>query len=205
MVSIVRPARLVFSLCIRTLALCCLEFYKQDVTDGMRSPMELLVDVASKSFQKVVTVAEQFENTVQPVCFHSSAIKDVDHEASWLVLLNEVQAPKCSVTECGVLFVESALVDRSILHVCVQEEEWKFVHVALERNPIYISNSTCVISQMACGRPGDLQKFSGVITVAKKFESTIQPILGFCLHSSANKDVAHDDFVAGIVGRGLPA
>ena len=67
---------------------------------------------------------------------------------------------------------------------------WRYV--ALERSPIYISNSTCVMSQMECGRPGRLEVFSGVITVVKKIESTIQPNLRLGLHSSANKDVVHD-------------
>ena len=69
----------------------------------------------------------------------------------------------------------------------------------------YISNSTCVMSRMECSHPGGLEEFSGVITVAKKIESTTQSVLGFCLHSSANKDVVHDAFVAGLVGRASPA
>ena len=89
------------------------------------------VDVVSKSFQKVVPVAETFENTMQPVIglyFHSSASKDVDHEASWVVLLNEVHAPTCSMIDCDESFIERALVDRRVLHVCIPEEEWKIVY-----------------------------------------------------------------------------
>ena len=60
----------------------------------------------------MVTVAKKIENTLQPVigfCLHPSAIKDVDHEMLWLVLLNEVRlpgahAPNCSVTDCDELF-----------------------------------------------------------------------------------------------------
>ena len=62
----------------------------------MRSPWNLPVDVGSKSFQEVVKVAQKLENTVQPVIglgFHSSALEDVDHDALWLALLNEVRQP----------------------------------------------------------------------------------------------------------------
>ena len=59
-------------------------------------------------FQEVITVAMKIENTIQPVIglgFHSSANEDVDHDALWLALLDEVRqpeahAPNCSVTDC---------------------------------------------------------------------------------------------------------
>ena len=40
----------------------------------------------------MISIASKTEITVQPVfglCFHSSAIKNVDYEVLWLVLLNE--------------------------------------------------------------------------------------------------------------------
>ena len=77
----------------------CLEFYQQDVTDGMRSLWKLLVLVASKSFQEVITVASKTENTVQLViglCFRSSAVKDVDHEALWLALFTRFACLECT-------------------------------------------------------------------------------------------------------------
>ena len=43
--------------------------------------------------------------------------------------------------------------------------------VALERSPIYTSNSICVMSQMECGHPGGLEEFSGVIAVEKPTRS----------------------------------
>ena len=42
------------------------------------------VDMVSSSLLEVITVAQKFENTMQPVLglgFHSSAIEDVDHDA----------------------------------------------------------------------------------------------------------------------------
>ena len=54
----------------------------------------------------MVTVAEKFENTVQPVvalCFHPGAIKDVDHEAFW-----QVHAPNCSMTDCDESLIEKS-------------------------------------------------------------------------------------------------
>ena len=41
-----------------------LEFNQGYVTDGMRSPWKLLVDVVSKSFLEVVKVVQKLENTV---------------------------------------------------------------------------------------------------------------------------------------------
>ena len=60
----------------------------------------------------MITDASKNENTVQPViglCFHSSAVKDVDHEALWRSL-SYVHAPNFSVTDCDV-YVDGALVD----------------------------------------------------------------------------------------------
>ena len=70
-----------------------LEFYQRDVTDGMRTPWKLPVDVV---------------NTVQSVIgwgFQSTAMEDVDHDALWLAVLNEVlqpgaHAPNCLMIEC---------------------------------------------------------------------------------------------------------
>ena len=59
-----------------------LEFYRRTVADGMH-PLPFLL-MWFRISQKVVTVAKKIENSVQPVigsCFHSSAIKNVDHEA----------------------------------------------------------------------------------------------------------------------------
>merc|ERR1712135_273167 len=105
-----------------------LEFYQRDVTDGMRSPWKLPVDVVSKSFQEVVKVAQKIENTMQPVIglgFHSSSLEDVNHDALWLALLNEVRqpgahAPNCSVIDCdgyverkrGRLCIEMSLMEK---------------------------------------------------------------------------------------------
>ena len=36
--------------------------------------------------------------------------------------------------------------------------------------------------------------FSTVITVAKKFENTVQPVIEFCFQSRAIEDVGHDAF-----------
>ena len=64
--------------------------------------------VVSKSSHEVITVAKKIEFTVQlgiGLCFRSSAIEHVGHEALWLVLLNEVRqsgarTPNFSVTDC---------------------------------------------------------------------------------------------------------
>ena len=61
-----------------------LEFYRRTATDGMQSPCTSCCCGLEIS-QVVVTVAKKIENSVQPVigsCFHSSAIKNVDHVES---------------------------------------------------------------------------------------------------------------------------
>jgi hypothetical protein len=113
-----------------------LEFYQRDVTDGMRSPWKLPVDVVSKSFQEVVKVAQKLENTVQPVIglgFHSSSLEDVNHDALWLALLNEVRqprahAPNCSVIDCDGYIERKLSSTGSTQHVYVREEEWEVVY-----------------------------------------------------------------------------
>merc|ERR1712136_735327 len=113
-----------------------LEFYQRDVTDGMRSPWNLPVDVVSKSFQEVVKVAQKLESKVQPVIglgFHSSAMEDVDHDALWLAVLNEVRqpgahAPNCSVTECDGYIERKLSSTGTTQHVYVREEEWAVVY-----------------------------------------------------------------------------
>ena len=78
------PARSTFSLRILTLAPNLhLEFYRRTVTDGMQSPCTSCCCGLEIS-RKVITVAKKIEKSVQRVigsCFHSSAIKNVDHEA----------------------------------------------------------------------------------------------------------------------------
>ena len=52
--------------------------------DGMWSSWKIPADVVSKSFQEVIKVARQLENTVQPLVwlgFYPSEIKHVNHEA----------------------------------------------------------------------------------------------------------------------------
>ena len=87
----------------------------------------------SKSFPEVFKVVQKIENTVQPVRgsgSHSFAMKDVNHEASWLALSNEVQeldahAPNCTVTECGEFIERRPSSFGSTLHVDVSDERWR--------------------------------------------------------------------------------
>ena len=84
-------------------------------------------------FQEVSTVAMKFENTIQLAIglgFNSSADEDVDHDALWLALLDEVRqpeahAPNCSVTDCDMIIEKKLSSIGSTLHVHVKEEEWE--------------------------------------------------------------------------------
>ena len=83
-------------------------------------------------FQERSTVAMKFENTIQLAIglgFNSSA-EDVDHDALWLALLDEVRqpeahAPNCSVTDCDTIIERKLSSMGSTLHVHVKEEEWE--------------------------------------------------------------------------------
>ena len=83
-----------------------LEVCRRGVTDRMRSPWKLPLDVFPNNFQILITVAKKFVIEVQPVIgwdFLSSAT-EVDHEALLLASVNEVRqpgihAPNCSLTD----------------------------------------------------------------------------------------------------------
>ena len=75
-------------------------------------------------------------NTMQPVIglgFHSSSLEEVNHDALWLALLNEVRqpgthAPNCSVIDCDG-YVERKLPSiGSTQHIYVSKEEWTVVY-----------------------------------------------------------------------------
>ena len=83
------------------------EFYQRDVTAGMPSFWKFLVNVVSKSFQEVVKVVQKLENAVRLVIgLGLICMEDVDDDAVWRALLNEVQqqgahAPNCYVIGCN--------------------------------------------------------------------------------------------------------
>ena len=105
------------------------------LTDRRQSLWKLPVDVVSKSFQDVVKVAQKLENAVQSVVgsdFHSPGM-DVDHDALWLALLNEIQqprahAPNCLMIECDGNIEKKLSSTGSTQHVYVNEEEWAVVY-----------------------------------------------------------------------------
>ena len=57
-----------------------------------------------------------------------ATIRKSTRRCRMLALLSEVHAPNCWMTGCDESFIGRALVDRSILYVCVKEEEWKVVY-----------------------------------------------------------------------------
>ena len=76
----------------------------------------------------VVKVTQKLENTVRPVMglsFHSSAIEDVDHDAFWLALLNEVRR---SVIDYDRYIEKKLSSTGSTQHVYVKEEEWTVIY-----------------------------------------------------------------------------
>ena len=100
--------------------------YQRDVTDEMRSPWKLPIDVVS-----VVKVAQKLENTVQLVIglgFHSSAMEDVDHD-----LLNEVRQPRTHALNRSVIdCVEKKLLSTgSTQHLYVRKSGQLFIEMSL--------------------------------------------------------------------------
>ena len=66
----------------------------------------------------------------------------------------------------------------------------------LHEERVIASNSTSKVSLMECGHPGNhlftcLEKFPGD-DHSCEIENTVQPVIGFCFHSSAIKDVVHE-------------
>ena len=76
-------------------------------------------------------VRQKPRNMVQPVIvsgFHSSAIESVDHDALWLVVVNEVRqpgayAPICCVSECDGHMGKKLWSKGSTQHVYVREQK----------------------------------------------------------------------------------
>ena len=74
---------------------------------------------------------KKIENTAQPVVgldFHTSTIKDIDHDALWLALLNEVRqpgahAPNRSVTDSDAYNGRKLSSIGSTQHVNVRKKE----------------------------------------------------------------------------------
>ena len=65
--------------------------------------------------------------------FRSGAIEDVDHEALWLALLNEVRQPgahalDCSVIDCDEYIERKLSTIEGTQHVYVKEEEWEVIY-----------------------------------------------------------------------------
>ena len=89
-------------------------------------PWTCLVLVVSKSFQKMVKITRKLENTVRTVFglgFHSFVLKDVDHDALCLTLLNEIRqpgahAPNLYGDECDEYFEKRLSSFGSTQHVC---------------------------------------------------------------------------------------
>ena len=75
-------------------------------------------------------------NTMQSVIglgFHSSSLEEVNHDALWLALLNEVRqpgthAPNCSVIDCDGYVERKLPLIGSTQHIYVSEEEWTIVY-----------------------------------------------------------------------------
>ena len=109
-----------------------LYFYQQDVTDGMRSPENLLVSWFQRTFQEGDPSYDSTANALQPViglCYHSSAVRDIDRDAlGWLCFRGSpvrAHAPNCSVTDCDTHIEWKLSSTGSTLHVYVEEEKWK--------------------------------------------------------------------------------
>ena len=79
---------------------------------------------------------------MQPVIglgFHSSSLEEVNHDALWLALLNEVRqpgthAPNCSVIDCDGYVERKLPLIGSTQHIYVSEEEWTVVYRDVVRN-----------------------------------------------------------------------
>ena len=80
----------------------------------------------------MITVAKKIENTRQPVIrlgFDSSANEDIDLDALWLALLDEVRQPEAHAPSCSVTYWERELsLKEGTQHVSVKEEEREVIH-----------------------------------------------------------------------------
>merc|ERR1712174_84675 len=79
-----------------------LEYYRRDLSDGMRSPWAVPVNVLTGTVDKLIEIAKVMDETVEPVVsfgFHSPEIADVDHDELWLAMLKEVRHPQAVIIE----------------------------------------------------------------------------------------------------------
>merc|ERR1712176_1748409 len=79
-----------------------LEYYQRDLSDGMRSPWAVPVNVLTGTVDKLIEIAKVMDETVEPVVgfgFHSPQIADVDHDELWLAMLKDVRHPQAVIIE----------------------------------------------------------------------------------------------------------